>query len=409
MAEMVTLAHLARPLSLLQTAQAGGWDCVLACAEHGRRFLGSASGTWRPLTSLDPATFSQRLNKGRPVYTAAELSAQVQDDLSVIEAVQPALVIGDFRLSLSVSARLSGVPYATVTNTYWSPHALDQAVVLPVLPWTRYAPLGLAQQVFDRIHPKVFAQHCRPLNAVRQSYGLRALAPDLREVYTDADYVLCADAPSLFPLRAGATNHWPLGPVLWSPPVPVPSWWEQLPTDRPLVYVTLGSSGNAGLLAGVIDALATLDVTVIVATAGAVLPPRRWPRVWACDFLPGNIAAARAALVVCNGGSPTSQQAVNAGVPVLGICGNMDQFLNMRGLARAGLGLALRADRLSGPRLARAAATLINSDRQRAAQRAALHSGPDYQQRFLAFLDAACPLAGRPQHAAVANAAKPSP
>ena len=405
-AEMVTLAHLARPLALLQAAQASGWECVLACAAHGRRFQGSPGVDWRPLDSLSATTFAQRLRQGRPVYTASELAAYVREDLSLIEAVQPALVIGDFRLSLSISARLSGVPYATISNTYWSPYALDQAVVLPVLPWTRYVPLGLAQKVFDRIHPFILAKHCQPLNEVRQANGLQALAPVLRAVYTDADHVLCADAPSLFPLRPGTANHWPLGPILWSPPVPLPAWWGQWPSDRPLVYVTLGSSGDPALLAGVVETLAALDVSVMVATAGASLPPGRWRNVWASDFLPGEQAAALAALVVCNGGSPTSQQAVHAGVPVLGICGNMDQFLNMRGLVLAGLGLALRADRLSGPLLARTATTLLNRDRQQAKQLAALHAGPDYQHRLLAFLDAVCPLRGRPGQT---TAVSPSP
>ena len=68
--------------------------------------------------------------------------------------------------------------------------------------------------------------------------------------------------------------------------------------------------------------------------------------VFMADYLPGTEAAARAQLVVCNGGSLTCQQALAAGVPILGIASNMDQFLNMNALDKAGAGRLLRADRL---------------------------------------------------------------
>ena len=47
------------------------------------------------------------------------------------------------------------------------------------------------------------------------------------------------------------------------------------------------------------------------------------------DYLPGIDAAARFNLVICNDGNPTAQGALAAGVPVLEIACNMDQFLNM--------------------------------------------------------------------------------
>jgi UDP:flavonoid glycosyltransferase YjiC (YdhE family) len=58
--------------------------------------------------------------------------------------------------------------------------------------------------------------------------------------------------------------------------------------------------------------------------------------------------------VICNGGSPTSQQALAAGGPGLGIASNMDQFLNMGAIVGAGAGRVLRADRV-GPRQIREA------------------------------------------------------
>jgi UDP:flavonoid glycosyltransferase YjiC (YdhE family) len=87
------------------------------------------------------------------------------------------------------------------------------------------------------------------------------------------------------------------------------------------------------------------------------------------SYLPGELAAQRARLVICNGGSPTSQQALAAGVPVLGIASNLDQFLNMDGVAGAGAGALLRADRLRVAQVRAAAAALLGDAEASAAAR----------------------------------------
>ncbi len=64
--------------------------------------------------------------------------------------------------------------------------------------------------------------------------------------------------------------------------------------------------------------------------------------------------------MLCNGGSPTSQQALAAGVPLIGIASNLDQFLNMHGVVAAGAGALLRADRFSESALRRGTEALLN-------------------------------------------------
>jgi UDP:flavonoid glycosyltransferase YjiC (YdhE family) len=171
--------------------------------------------------------------------------------------------------------------------------------------------------------------------------------------------MLYADIPELFPAHELPPNHSYLGPVIWSPTMDLPVWWDSLPKDRPIVYVTLGSSGQGDLLPRVLQTLAPLPLTVIAATAGrsdtGPLPSNAHVQA----FLRGEAAARRASLVICNGGSPTSQQALAAGVPVLGIAGNLDQFLNMHGIVAAGAGQLLRGDRLSKDGLRRAVTELL--------------------------------------------------
>lgn len=319
----------------------------MACDSRYQRFLEAEPWHTCALNSISSPQFLQALASGNPVYDTATLRGYVREDIQLIEKIKPDLIVGDFRLSLSVSARLVGIPYIAITNAYWSPHYARKGFPLPVLPMTKILPLPVARMIFRLARPLAFGLHCIPLNRVRQENGLPSLGTDLRRVYTDADYTLYADTPELFPTEKLPDKHRYLGPILWSPPVQEPEWWDRLPTDKPVVYLTLGSSGQARLLPSVLEALADLPVTVIVATAGAAIPQHFPTNVNIADYLPGTEAAKRSKLVICNGGSPTSQQAIAAGVPVLGIASNMDQFLNMEAIVWKGGGRVLRSDRAS--------------------------------------------------------------
>jgi UDP:flavonoid glycosyltransferase YjiC (YdhE family) len=370
MAEAVTLAHVGRPLALARALDRQRYDVSIACASgYDMFFKGSQLQPLR-INSISSDRFLAALATGKPVYDAATLQHYVDDDLRVLNQVQPDVVIGDFRLSLSVSARVAGVPYISLINAYWSPY-VRQHFRVPALPWSRLLPLPVADRVFRLARPLAFALHSMPLNRVRRAYRLPSLGADLRRVYTDADWVLYADIPQMFPARDMPASHSYVGPVIWSPPTPLPAWWEQLPTQLPLVYVTLGSSGQANLLPRVLQTLADLPVTVIAATAGGASLSGMAAGVPAnahvASYLPGAAAARRAQLVICNGGSPTSQQALVAGVPVLGIAGNLDQYLNMNGVLECGAGRLLRSDRLTAPDLRTAAQALLEQSAPRAA------------------------------------------
>ncbi len=369
-AEAVTLAHVGRPIALARALDPAQYEVLFACDPRQQRFIQHEPWRHLPLHSITGAQFLGALSSGRPVYDVATLRRYAHEDSALIADTRPDLIVGDFRLSLSVSARLAGIPYAAITNAYWSPHLAHTAFPLPVLPITRHLPLPLASLLFRAAQAVAFRQHCRPLNQLRQEHGLGRLGDDLRHVYTDADHALYADLPSMFPTTALPENHHFIGPILWSPPVPPPQWWSTLPADRPIVYLTLGSSGAGELLPTVLGALADRPLRIIVSTAGAPVPALLPANAHVADYLPGIEAAERASLVICNGGSPTSQQALAAGVPVLGIASNMDQFLNMAALVECGAGAVLRADRLSPATIRAAVDKLLAGTKPREAARA---------------------------------------
>ncbi len=390
-AEAVTLAHVARPLALARALDPSRYEVVLACDPRARWALGDFPGRVLPIASIPSGQFLRALAVGRPVYDEATLTRYVEDDARILKDVRPDVVVGDFRLSLSVSARLARVRYLAISNAYWSPYYAGARYVVPEHPTTRFVPVPLASAFFRATRPLFFALHSRPLNRVRARFGLPSLGPDLRRTYTDADEVLYADLPELFPLTGAPPSHRFLGPVIWSPPVEPPDWWDGLPADRPLVYVTLGSSGRLALLERILTALAVLDVTVVAATASDRLPASPPPNAKVARYLPGDEAARRSALVICNGGSPTSQQALAAGVPVIGIASNLDQFLNMQAVEGAGAGMLIRGDRVTGAALRGAVERVLGGASHRTAAQRLARACEQFRaaERFSGFLEAA--------------------
>ena len=344
-AEAVTLAHVVRPRVLAESLDPAQYEVHFAAAPAFDTALAGLGARRWPLTSISPQRFIQALAQGTPIYDAATLTAYVEHDLELIDQVRPDLIVGDFRLSLAVSAPLRRVPYLALANAYWSPYTAMTRWPIPDLLPARLFGEPFARSLFNRIRPLVFWQHARALNAVRRRFGLTPVG-DMLHAYTWGDETLYLDVPELIPMRPLPPNHHFIGPALWEPVTGLPDWWGDVPTERPSIYVTLGSSGSGALLPGLLTELVKLPYTILVATAGRVDRRSLPAGVWAADYLPGALAAARAALVISNGGSPTGYQALCQGVPVLGIASNLDQHLAMHYIAAAGAGRLLRSERV---------------------------------------------------------------
>jgi UDP:flavonoid glycosyltransferase YjiC (YdhE family) len=358
--ENITLAQVVRLATLARGLPADDYEVHFACSDFDPViFDGTDFQRW-PVYTIDKQQGFKALAKGERLYDVKTLERYVADELRVLDAVEPALVVGDFRLSLAVSARLRGVHCASLINAYWSPYAERESWPVPDHPIVRLVGAERAQRYFPQALPKVFGHFAAPLNALRKRHGLSEFET-LEQQLCFGDSVLYPDVPELCPLTSEApTSHHFLGAVQWSPAVAAPGALAK-GAARPLVYVTLGSSGDAAALPTVLEGLEGLPIQGVLSTAGRAAPPRVPANFVVADYVPGELLAAKALFVVTNGGSSTGYQALAAGVPVLGIPSNLDQYLAMQAITRAGAGITLRSGGLTKEQVREAAVRLLDA------------------------------------------------
>lgn len=387
--EPATLAHVARPVVLARGLDARRYEVELATGADFRRIPEQAGLRVRALDSIGTRAYLAAVAAGRVVFPYRTLERYVRDDLRHIESFGPDVIVGDFRLSLAVSARLARVPYVALSNAYWSPHA-HARIEVPVHAATRLIGPKAAGALFRPVAPLVLAAHSLPMHRLRRRHGLPSLGFDLGRVFTEGDVTLFADVPQMVPLDAGAApgRYRHIGPVVWSPPGELPPALAADTDRRPLVYVALGSSGDPRLLGTLVTALRQVDCRIALATGGAPPPAGLPADAVTADFLPGDRVAARAQLVICNGGSPGTHQALQQGTPVLGIPSNLDQMLNMQFVERCAAGGTLRADRVGVSAVRQAVQRLLSDPSHRAGARqvAAWFAGYDPVERLDAVL-----------------------
>jgi UDP:flavonoid glycosyltransferase YjiC (YdhE family) len=377
------MAHFARAAVLAESLDPSEWDVHFWTPERYHRHLDPKIVARGDLRTLDPDRFLELLARGAVLYSSETLFRYVLDDLAILDEARPDLVIGDFRLSLSVSAPVAGVRFGSIFNAYWSP-GYRQPAIIPDLPLARVVSPALLAPVFDLVRPLVYAYHARPLNEVRRAYGLVPLRYDVRDVYTAGDLVLYPDVPELVPVDPLPPHHHFIGTCPFRPRIPDPPFWDRvMASPRPKVFVALGSSGPLAALPAVLEALAGLPVEVVLATSGrgmGSLPPN----VHAAELFPYERTAARCAAVVSHGGSSGIYPALAAGAPMLAILANVDTHLSATMLERSGAGISLRLDEAS-PAAVRAALERLLSEpgfKERAASAAELVARHDTRAIF---------------------------
>jgi UDP:flavonoid glycosyltransferase YjiC (YdhE family) len=388
--EAVAWSHVFWLLVLARGLDPRKYEVHFASAKVDERMFHGTDFTRWPISSASfEKTGPAYSFKQRRMYAKAVIAKHVAEELSLYEAIRPDVVVSAVRWSTAVSAPVFGVPCASVITpyyTYWTRRSTGRYWFLPAIdyPMFRLLPTSIANVLVSWVLRYIAA----PVNELRREHGLPALG-DLIDVMTWGDRVLFPDDPLLVSLTYQAPHETFLGPLLWSLQIPLPEYWDELGRDRPMVYASMGSSGAARAVPSVLEGLGGMDVDVVFSTAGYAVPKHLPPNVHVVDMIPGDLAARKAAVVVCNGGAGTGYQALAEGTPVVSIPLNPDQYFAAIATRNAGAGLILRASTVTAARVRAAVECVMREEGfTQAAQRVAeSFASFDPHARFRAVID----------------------
>lgn len=303
--------------------------------------------------------------------------------LPAIRALRPgAILVKDQVVAGAMAAELLGIPWASFSVHTGFLESADS------LPWT----LGLSSSAGSLVSLRNRALKWAMrrfrmtldgvVNESRQRLGLPALKDALFSSPVSPYLYLLFVARELEPPR----DFWPpqvrfVGPYNWDEPSAYtrPAWLDSLPTDRPLVYSTIGALSNRmeiDFYTTLMEALGDQPYTVVV-SAGSYADDYVTSRLPMAPsnfrvegFLPNSLLVPRAQALVHHGGAGTTMHGVMAGVPAVAVPLNHEHHDFAQRLVEHGCGIRIDKAKLTPAKLRRAVADLLADDRYtRAAQR----------------------------------------
>ncbi|MDP2834458.1 MAG: glycosyltransferase [Pseudomonadota bacterium] len=328
-----TLSHLAKCLALRETLEARGHEVFLTVSKSRAGFL-DRLGQERYFVLPDIQEADAGTTPTLAWFRPGRVEACVRAEVSLLNRLKPDAVLGVFRFTGPLSAKLAGVPYDALICGSMTPACPDV--------------LGFAADEVGAGGQDAALRFFRKTCAQRMSPALAALGLDPVD---DAWQLLAGrrtflwDFPEFQPLPAAPGYHH-VGPPRWS-------GWPQGEADSsaldrlegPIAYVAFGTGHTPPrLLRHLLESLWRLGYAVALALGGQHTTetlPEVSSRLAIFEFLAVEQALARAALVVCHGGQLLVFEAMRQGIPVFVLPLQPEQAQNGVCVERMGCGRRL--------------------------------------------------------------------
>ncbi|MBS3071762.1 hypothetical protein J4408_02120 [Candidatus Pacearchaeota archaeon] len=341
--EAVSLAHVGRPLKLAKYLAKKGFDVYFAVDGRYNNLIDFDKKKMIELKSQDSEKFKKNMFLGKPLFPRKLLEKYIEEERRIIRKIKPDLVVGDFRPSLKISCKLENKPFVNVTSFYWSKYYREVYPASNILAGKILGKKILTILLNNRIFRKLFfRRYLSGYNLICRKYGLDE-ARGIREAYHHGDYCVYSDIKEIYDNVKVPKSHAFIGPIIWEPEIKNKK--IKIPRNKRVVYLSFGSSGEINQK--LINFLNNGENFIIVVTGRKDVLNKDSKNVVYMNFAKASEFLKRADLAINNGGSAGVYQALSFGVPILGIPSNMDQFLTMEPISKAGLGDALEYDNIS--------------------------------------------------------------
>lgn len=342
-----TLSHLSRPLLVAKEIRNRGHEVVFAGESPKTKFIDQEGFKVLPLYEPDPDMLFGNIRKRKLRFISdAEIERMIEADIALYKQVKPDIVLTDGRFTAPISTHISGLKHVAIVNV-----SSTEYRALPYIPFFEWIPKWFISRdtglwsVLDSITLKleisIFDNVMNIFKKLSRKYGLSKTIT-ATNCLTGKDITLLADIPEYFPTRNLPGDYHYIGPLTWKSNIPLPVWWPPERGDKPLIYITMGTTGICDFFQKVYDLFKTSEMTAIITTGSQVTDMKTIIRqMYIEDFIDGDLVMEECNLVVCHGGNGTIYQALQHGKPVIGIPTIPDQKFNMRRVEALGIGRML--------------------------------------------------------------------
>jgi UDP:flavonoid glycosyltransferase YjiC (YdhE family) len=359
-------------------------DVALACRDTFRVIFASYGGDFEwlitnegfPLIPMQPRLTPEKIERLYRImrwesvnhpFGLDHLTDRIKGELQWLKALKPGAVVTGLDLSWPVSCRVAGVPLVWVAQTtsmapFWrSPRAFWPDIV-------DYRPFRLVPGPILNYFARYLMNFNRLImvrfNAAANLFG----APPFRDTeFWEGNYTMLAEPQEFADIKDLPPRFHFVGPLIARINREIPAEVENLPRDLPIVYFAMGSSGERGIIADILQAFAGKPYRVIA-------PVRRLlggisvdipKNVLVTDWLPAHKVNSMADISVIHGGLGTVMTACLAGTPIVGVGMHFEQEANLQCVVRKGFAIRLRKRRFQPADVLAAVDRLMNDTEAR--------------------------------------------
>jgi len=354
------LAHTSRPLEIAKLLRQIGHEIIFAGDGHYLELARKIGFPTFSLLTVDPDQSLVVSRKGRVNYYNYEFTKVcVDEELKILEKIKPDLVLADWRLSISTSCELAGIPLVCIMNAAWTNYYTVRTRAPEHLKITQILGKKFTTLFIPWIKNFIISYDIRDINKYRREKGLEGYINFWDVIKGDLN--LLVDIPEYGPTVDLPDNYKYIGPIMWEPEVQIPNWLEKLDTTKPTIYFTMGSTGNPSFFEKAIEIFGDSEYQCIMTTAGMVESSNVPENFFIVDYAPGSVILEKSDIVVCHGGNGTIYQAMCKGVSIIGIPTMHDQEFNLDMVEELGIGIHLSELKFQPAHLVRAVQKILSN------------------------------------------------
>ena len=325
-------------------------------------------------------------------FSAKEMEPRVENEIQYFKQIKPACVLTGWCQSVMISARAAEVPFVNILHST----SITEYYEAGLQTWPDRSNFFFLRWFFseEQLNRKMsnlvlkLKLPAKPFNILAKKYGLKEFNNFIEVL--EGDYTLLADIPEWVGLPKVRPNIRFIGPLPLRLNVDIPRIITEIPTDKPIVYFAMGSSGNPKLIANIIEGFRDKPYRVIapvethIKNMNLEIPTN----VIVTGFLPAHKVNPIADISVIHGGQNTVMNACLSKTPIVGVGMHPEQQANLDACVRKGFAIRLNKKRVTASKILNAIDKLLQDlkaqeEVKKFQEKLSQWNGPENAAKFL--------------------------